>query len=515
MLQTQKSIIFQFGIEGHAQLAKACQDEFRVPIAGIVLTQAMERWLARCEIYQPDRLYSFPAFYSENIARVAKLPLDEVRSRISSYESRWNIPSIATYVYFDRYFRRELNYPKALRLALVFMEFADHILSHEDPLWVRGNLVNFFGLVLQQACLARGIPSLKPRAACISGRIEFMDETSNGGLRGWWSLYQRLCRGEEGVPKEVVEEARDWLKMFQDRPARPKYAEIASNVQFRLGRFARQMLHSVSVRFDKNYWDELLNCRLDRQLYFRERPGRAFLVEFLGYQLRAMWQRRAAWFREQPDLDEPFVYLPLQYTPEISTLTHGLRWEDQANLVSNLAKYLPSGLRLYVKEHTSMVGHRSGAFYRRIQEHYNVTLVSPNVGTFDLIRKARAVATVTSTAGWEAFVLGKPVLVFGEVFFQEFPNVLKLGIDDDTPQKIRAYIEGFERDESAIENAVIAYFGATSAGETGDIGNDIEPDQADTNAAAFARSVRFQLSEFPLHVLSGVSRVIRRDMTAA
>lgn len=514
MSPEKRSILFEFGIKGHAYLAKACRAEFGAPIAGIVITQAMERWLAREEVFQPDRLYSFPAFYAQHVARVDALSLREVRSRIESFETKWNIPTIATFIYFDRYFRQERNYAKAMRTALLFMEFTDYILSRENPLWARGNIVSFFGLVLQQACVAHSIPSLKASAARISGRIAFMDETANGALRGWRLLYDRLARGEKAVPTEVVAQARAWLKAFRDRPARPLYAEAASKLRFRYGQFCRRLLHSFLLRFDSRYWGDLLSCPLDRKLHFREKIGRAFLVEFLGYELRAIWQRCLWSFSDKPDFEEPFVYLPLQYTPEISTLTHGLRWEDQANLVSNLAKYLPAGLRLYVKDHTSMLGRRSGAFYRQLRKHYNVTLVSPFVSTFELICKSRAVATITSTAGWEAFVLGKPVLVFGEVFFQEFPNVLKLGIDEDTPRKIQAYIDEFEPDETAVENAVIAYFAATSAGETGDIGVDIDRKDADSNAAAFAKACRLQIERFPLSELSGARQAAGTEIAA-
>jgi hypothetical protein len=479
-----------------------------------VLTQAMEDITARSELYQPDRLYSFPAFYRENVARIDAMSTEEIRDRIAGLEVQWKIPSIATFIYFDRYFRLELNYTRAIRAALMFMEFVDVILHQEEPLWIRGNLTNFFGLVFQEACLARGIPSLKVRAACVSGRIEFMDETSNGGLRGWRPLYEHLLSDEKCVPGNLVDEALRWLRAFRERPNRPRYAIANSKLQFRFIPFAKRMLHSFFLRFDRRYWHRLFGHSLDREFHFREPLGRALLVEFIGYELRAIWQRQAKWFRRKVDLEEPFIYLPLQFAPEISTLTHGLRWEDQANLVSNLAKYLPSGLRLYVKEHTSMVGRRDNAFYRAIKQHYNVTLVSPSMSTFDLIRKSRAVATITSTAGWEAFVLGKPVLVFGRVFFQEFPNVLKLDIDDDTPRKVASYLDGFRPDEKAIERAVIAYFAATSPGETGDIGNDVSRAAAKDNAEAFAKACRRQIEQFPLSELWSMRAAARTGIAA-
>ena len=100
---------------------------------------------------------------------------------------------------------------------------------------------------------------------------------------------------------------------------------------------------------------ERLRLRFDDPLFVRKGRGiaptrRALDLEMpirrVLDELRALAQRRGRWYREPCDLDEPFVYLPLQFSPEISTLTHGLRHENQAELVSTLAKYLPSGLRL-------------------------------------------------------------------------------------------------------------------------------------------------------------------------
>lgn len=495
----RKSILFQLGIEGHIPLAKRFRELFGLDIACVTLTQEMERVLARQNGFSPDRHYSFPTFFKKNIGATEELSLAALRERIHAHEKRWNIPSIVTFYYFDRYFRYVRDHATVLRHVLLYMDFAAHILEREDIAWNKGNLTTLFGLVMQSACLARGIPSLKHRAACISGRIEFMDEASNGHLRGWRSVYRALTLDSNTVAPETVDEARAWLRAFRQRPNRPRYSEKNSVAEFDLAKFVRLLWQGVAVRFDPEYWAVLFGCPLDRRLGFRAPFGDAFLKDFLLREARAFGLRRSRWCREAVDLDQPFVYLPLHFTPEISTLTHGLRYEDQRLLVSNLAKYLPSGLVLYVKEHTSMPGRRPMRFYRDVAEHFNVRLIDPRVSTFDLIRKAKAVATVTGTAGWEAFVFGKPVIVLGNVFFNEFPNVLHLNIDDDTAERIGNYLDNFEPNDREIERAVTAYFDTTYRAETGDIGVDVTDDEAAENARRLADAFHDQLTRFPLN----------------
>lgn len=497
-----ESILVVLGIEGQLYTAKAFSQKFELPVSGVVLTQEMERIVEESEVYQPDRLYSLPRFYRRHIDRVTSMSDHDIRANIREYEGNWGIASIGTLVYFDRYFRSERNYSTVLRHALIYMEFVETILSEENPVWCRSNTTTFFGLVLQAACLSKRIPALKPRAACIHARIEFMDESVNGALRGWRQMYRALTAAENAVAPETRQQAIDWLGDFRDRPVRPGYAEMNSVVEFRLKTFLNGLWQGIRVRFDNRYWHAILNHPIDRKLRFREPPGKVFFHDFVWREMRAIWLRSAKWYRHEVSLDEPYIYFPLQFSPEISTLTHGLRVEDQAALVETFAKFLPSKYRLYVKEHTSMIGRRPASLYRRLKRLHNVTLVSPRVSTFSLIRNASAVATITSTAGWEAFLFGKPVIVFGNVFFKEFPNVLNLVIDDDCAIQVAEYLENFSPVEDEIVRSVIAYFSVTYAATTGDIGIEISRDEAQENATVVARAFLDQLERFPLDALT-------------
>jgi hypothetical protein len=265
---------------------------------------------------------------------------------------------------------------------------------------------------------------------------------------------------------------------------------------------AARLIESLLVRFDRNYWRALSKYSLDRQLGIEAPRGQGFFQDFLIPEWRRLWLPRLPLFARSPARDEPYLYLPLQFHPEISTLTYAIRYEDQKHFVEELSKAVPNGWRLYVKEHTSMIGRRSARFYRDLAKLHNVVLVHPAVSTFDLMRDARAVVSITSTAGWEAFIFGKPVVVFGNVFYEQCPGVLKLNFTDDTADAIRRYVGTFAANPAAIRRAVIAYFGATYEGTTGDIGKDTSASDAERNAAVFAAAAREQLERFPMSRLS-------------
>lgn len=136
---------------------------------------------------------------------------------------------------------------------------------------------------------------------------------------------------------------------------------------------------------------------------------------------------------QHPDMTRPYVYFPLHYQPERTTLPEGGVYHDQFLVLSVLSAALPSHWRIYVKEHPAQfAANRSGHLgrllrtYGDILAYPNIDLVSLETSSFDLIDNARAVATVTGTAGWEALVRGKPVLLFGNSWYRTCNGVLEV-----------------------------------------------------------------------------------------
>jgi hypothetical protein len=117
---------------------------------------------------------------------------------------------------------------------------------------------------------------------------------------------------------------------------------------------------------------------------------------------------------------------PLHFQPEYSTLVLAPYSVNQLAVVRNVAISLPITHRLYVREHPAGLGMQPLSFYKELKKIPNVRLISPLASMHDLILGSDGVVTITGTAGWEALMLGKPVLTLGNVFYNVFGGVRKV-----------------------------------------------------------------------------------------
>ena len=137
---------------------------------------------------------------------------------------------------------------------------------------------------------------------------------------------------------------------------------------------------------------------------------------------------------------EPFVFCPLHYQPEATLLGASPAWLDQLALVRLLSASLPAGHRLVVKDHPVIGGTRAPAFYRSVRQLPNVVLLDERVSGrwIARARNCSLVATIGGTVGLEAMLFGKPVLVFGRVYYDCMDTVLKPPSDlNDLPQFLK------------------------------------------------------------------------------
>jgi len=166
----------------------------------------------------------------------------------------------------------------------------------------------------------------------------------------------------------------------------------------------------------------------------------------------------------EPDFSIPYVIVNLHYQPEMSTSPAGDIFVDQLLCIEVLAKHIPAGYFIYVKEHPSQFYSQTDGHTSRILEFYDDLIAYPQVrflpmdsDPFLLIKSSRAVATVTGTSGWEAMVLGKPVINFGLSWYEKYAGVLKI-IDEKSASNIAQFIENFKFDERDL----FAYLNAFS-----------------------------------------------------
>jgi hypothetical protein len=129
---------------------------------------------------------------------------------------------------------------------------------------------------------------------------------------------------------------------------------------------------------------------------------------------------------KEPELDQPFVYFPLQLQPEMTTSSLGGRYRDQILAIERLAEMLPEGHRIYVKENPKQTGKmRSPLFFHRLDRIKQVELMPSYASSAELLTRSVAVANVSGTVGWEAVTAGKPVLCFGATWWADAPGVTR------------------------------------------------------------------------------------------
>lgn len=147
------------------------------------------------------------------------------------------------------------------------------------------------------------------------------------------------------------------------------------------------------------------------------------LIDRLAYNMRRL-RVPAISFQNQPDLSCPYIFVAFHYQPECTTSPMGGMFVHQDLMLDMLMKYVPRHVRIYVKAHPK--SGLSRMLHDRLQTDSRTELIVPSFNSHKLIVNSVAVATITGTAGWEAFINRKPVLMFGDYFYQDAPGVYKV-----------------------------------------------------------------------------------------
>lgn len=140
---------------------------------------------------------------------------------------------------------------------------------------------------------------------------------------------------------------------------------------------------------------------------------------------RAFPTRRPRMPNAQFDCD--FFLLPLHYEPESATLIFGYEMESQDDFAVRVAKHLPLGAKLVVKEHPIFIGRRTRSFKKNLKKA-NIEYLDYHISAEMLIRSSfcRGVISISSTLGFEAAQEGVPVYLFGEAFYKNLPLVTRI-----------------------------------------------------------------------------------------
>ena len=128
-------------------------------------------------------------------------------------------------------------------------------------------------------------------------------------------------------------------------------------------------------------------------------------------------------------------------------------------MVQMLAHLAPNNWIIYVKEHNSQFAERlygeqgrTHSFYSRLVELENVKLISGETSSFDLIDRAKVVATVTGTVGLESVIRSTPVLSFGHAWYALCEGVFAVKNSDDIITALEKIENGYIVNRDAVDS---------------------------------------------------------------
>ncbi len=217
-----------------------------------------------------------------------------------------------------------------------------------------------------------------------------------------------LCAANASVSKRAQEK----LSEFRARPKTLGF--VQDNWKFADRAESWKAIHR---QFVQHAWVGLRHRLLRRK---GQPPKPALKLIWWQYRRMFLKWRQATFFRRFDDKvlrEIRYLLISLHKDPEQALNFQAPFWSSQYNTVSLLTSVLPAGYRLLVREHRNNAGRRPTAYYKDISRLPNVTLIDGFDDQFRYIANADLVVTDNGSTGWEALMLGRPVVTLAESFY--------------------------------------------------------------------------------------------------
>lgn len=142
---------------------------------------------------------------------------------------------------------------------------------------------------------------------------------------------------------------------------------------------------------------------------------------------------------ELPKPGEKYIYFALHYQPEAtSNPLGGGAYTDQIFPLQILCRSIPKDMHVYVKAHPAQLAFFGGiSYYQDMLRMPQVRLLKMECSTYELIKNAFAVASLTGTACWESQFYGVPAILFGYSYKNASPLAYHVRTVKECEQAIR------------------------------------------------------------------------------
>jgi hypothetical protein len=432
-------------------LSSAGEARLAVPAAAAMAEQGIRSvfttWLTECARFLHDFGPKDAVYVPRALPASAPLGVDE----LEALDRRYPVPGLAALAYAEMRARFLEDRDAVLPLVVRYLIFWERFLAEQRidaaVIWTSSNVPC---RSLWSVARARGLPSLVIGSGPTYDHFSLADV---GEETVWSELLETLKtppagRRLEGAAREevlrLVQQVGERHASFKPRPTTLLPADWFGRLKrSRAGRAAGATLRALRLRRPSaRQWPSL-----EAMAAFPDDAEESALLHRLSLYLDRRrsgwaWLTRTGLLRyDEADFDRPYVCFPMQQEVGARLAGHAPPYSDQIGLAEWIALMLPPGVRLYVKEHPTHPGVYDWRRLRRLQGLSNVAVVHPHTDNGRLLRKARAVVVVSSTAGWEAFLARIPVVALGRTYYSCSDLVFSVGGLNELPAKLRAALD--------------------------------------------------------------------------
>ena len=345
---------------------------------------------------------------------------------LSNFEKKYNI-NLWLIAYMDRNFHEYNRYYKFNRneILCIFEQecrIFEKILNETKPDFVITSVPDYNqNKLLFEICKALDIKILM----LIVSRLGYRSIIS--AKPDSIDYYDKINSKYLNQEQKTVEELRDYWKDYTKLQT-----EFRSGYRASMKKKLKSSLRYFFIVCNNEYRKYYINFGRTRTRIFINESSLYFKKLYRGMFLKKHSLHNL-------ENNEPYVYYPLHLDPEQSSLLAAPFYNNQLNLITNIAKSLPAEYKLYVKEHPAQVlnGWRDVSYYKNILNLPNVHLLHPSISNHKILQNCSLVITIAGTLGFEATFYGKPTIVFTDTIFSELPSVKKLKNLEELPQVIR------------------------------------------------------------------------------
>jgi hypothetical protein len=222
-----------------------------------------------------------------------------------------------------------------------------------------------------------------------------------------------------------------------------KYHGSGINKQEYLPRYGDKwtILHTLKTLYNRNKF-EIIKASTYKKIYRLVPYIRTFTIDKVYNKLLINFINQVSISLSESDLLKiEYLYYPLHFQPEATTVPLGGVFDNQLLVLDLLSNNLPINWKIIVKEHPAYVYRlsstegmklsRNKEYYKEILRKKNVYFVGFKGDSYSLIKYSKAVVTVTGTVAFEALALNRPAVVFGDYIMNDLPNTIQIKSEDD------------------------------------------------------------------------------------